>query len=111
MDLELHVDEYPEDDEEEASCEYCGAPLGMPCEPGCPNEEDPRDPDRAYDARVDQFEGKEPMSEFDKFMDRTLIDEKQRQRVDAHENNPQRRIAAKYQDRPMNKTRFTRGGR
>jgi hypothetical protein len=113
MDLELNVDPYPEGGEEEAPCEHCGAPLGMPCEPGCPNEVPMEpDPDRAYDARVDvQREGKE-MTEFDKFMDRTVIDERQRVRVDRkEENNPQRQRAARYQDRPMNKTRFVRGGR
>jgi hypothetical protein len=58
-----------------------------------------------------QREGKE-MTEFDKFMDRTLIDERQREKVDRKdENNPQRQRAARYQDRPMNKTRFVRGGR
>ena len=33
--------------EEEEACPECGAPLGMPCEPGCPNaEEAGPDPDR-----------------------------------------------------------------
>ena len=131
MDLEMDViDPYPEGGEEEAPCEHCGAPLGMPCEPGCPNEEEPMepDPDRAYDSRMDrqmddrhfgrddvQYEGVvregREMSEFDKFMDRIVVDEKQRERIDAPENNPQRQRASKYQDRPMNKTRFVRGGR
>jgi hypothetical protein len=97
-------DEYPEGGEEEAPCEMCGAPLGQPHEPGCPNEDDVgSDPDRYREA-------KEPaVTEFDKFMDRTLIEERQRTRINAPENNPRRLQAARYQDRPNNKTRFVRG--
>ena len=104
--MDLHLDIGVE---EEEPCPECGAPVGQPHDPMCPFEDqgDPRDPDRAYDARVDrQVEGKEEMVEFDKFMDRIVIDEKQRQRIDRPENNPQRQRAAKYQDRPMNKTRW-----
>lgn len=103
--------------EEEEPCPECGAPVGQPHDPMCPFEDqvDPRDPDRAHDARVDvqlegrQREGTEEPSDFDKFMDRIVVDEKQRQRIDRPENNPQRQRAARIQDRPMNKTRW--GGR
>jgi hypothetical protein len=99
----------PTDEEGEASCDYCGAPFGMPHEVGCHEEEDPRDPDREYDARVDrQAEGRVLETDgFDKFMDRIVGDEKQRAKADPKaENNPQRQIASRYQDRPMNKTRW-----
>ena len=112
--VEPEVDPYPEGGEEEAPCEECGAPLGMPHEVGCPWEEDPRDPDRAYDGRVDRepyAEGKVLQTDaFDKFMDRIVGEENQRAKADPkHENNPRRQQAARYQDRPMNKTRW--GGR
>ncbi len=238
-------DTYPEGGEEEAPCEHCGAPLGMPCEPGCPNAEElGPDPDRycegvvregrdtksnhlkegpggdltwdqlqlefpdAYydllsgewqdnngrDVRTrkqlvrwldedrffvddvgtlhwwNPYEGDQvwdgqmweiakamgegargemcklhgiPMNrktaskagdyecpecykermhepresrqlggtEFDKFMDRTLIEERQRVRINAPETNPRRLQAARHQDRPMNRVRFVRGSR
>jgi hypothetical protein len=46
-------------------------------------------------------------TEFDKFMDRIVITERRTKKVDVlEENNPQRQRAMKYQDRPLNKTRF-----
>jgi hypothetical protein len=45
-------------------------------------------------------------NDFDKFMDRTLIDEGRKVMVSCEENNPQRRLAARYQDRPLNKIRI-----
>ncbi len=118
MDLSLDVGV------EEEPCPECGAPAGEPCDPMCPNaeHEDPRDPDRAYDSRVDnvavdpamlgiQREGKEEtVTEFDKFMDRIVLDEHKQQKVNPkREDNVQRQRAARIQDRPMNKTRW--GGR
>lgn len=108
----------PEDEFGGEECPECGAPPGEPHDPRCPlavDDEDPRDPDRAYDARVDREPRMEGVikesTEFDKFMDKIVVDERRRQQVDRPETNPQRLIAKRYQDRPMNKTRFTRGGR
>ena len=112
MDLSLDVGV------EEEPCPECGAPAGEPHDPMCPNaeHEDPRDPDRAHDARVDREPGgmidhlPEGVTEFDKFMDRIVLDEhKQRKTDPKNENNVQRARAARIQDRPGNKTRW--GGR
>src|SRR5579863_3034550 len=114
----------PEPAEGEEPCPECGAPLGEPHDPRCPMaEEEGPDPDRWHDSRVDREmddkffgrddegvvrEGKEEpaqVTEFDKFMDRTLIDERRATKVNPKaENNVQRQRAARIQDRPMNKT-------
>jgi len=105
---------------DEAICYGCGGRDGHdgPCIPGmgCPEEEGGHvDRDEDYDLSKSflppgerQFENK--VTEFDKFMDRIVVDEHQRQKIDRKtEDNPQRRRAARIQDRPMNKTRW--GGR
>lgn len=63
-----------------------------------------------YETGVPQTEGKLTESkDFDKFMDRIVTDERRVQKVNKQEeNNPQRLRAQRYQDRPMNKTRFSR---
>lgn len=43
---------------------------------------------------------------FDKFMDRILINEGRLRVPDREEDSPQRRRAARHQDRPLNKIRF-----
>lgn len=50
-------------------------------------------------------------TDFDKFMDRTLIDERRAKLVDAPEDNPQRRRAMTHQNRPADRTRFTKAGK
>jgi hypothetical protein len=109
-------------DEEPRNCEVCGAPGGEPCDPGCPNApyEDPLelDPDRAWDERGDRADdeahfGREDRqfdesTDFDKFMDRTLLDEGKRKMVDKPEDNPQRRRALGHQNRPLDRTRIGR---
>lgn len=102
------IDPYPEGGEEEAPCDHCGAPLGMPHESDCPNDEEGEE-DRPDGMRANiQGEGHVfETDSFDKFMDRIVGDEKQRVRVTPKvEDNPQRQRAARYQDRPMNKTRW-----
>jgi len=116
-------------------CPMCGSPMlpgeevyveknADPVCPACaedyqgmtPSANEP-DPDRAYDARVDRGRFGEghvnesaEISEFDKFMDRIVLDEVKQKKVDPKvENNPQRQRAARIQDRPGNKTRW--GGR
>lgn len=76
------------------TCPECGAPLGEPHDPRCPLKDDfGPDTDR-YRESVD----------FDKFMDRIVIEENRKHKIDVVENNPQRQIARKYQDRPGNRT-------
>jgi hypothetical protein len=110
---EMEIDMVPEDEFGGDECPECGAPPGQPHDPLCPigieEEGDPRDPDRAYDSRVDR-EPYAESTEFDKFMDRVILDEGRKRLIDRPEVNPQRQRAARYQDRPMNKTRFN-GGR
>jgi len=68
-----------------------------------------RDPEGLEPELLSLDESADPTktNDFDKFMDRIVIDERQKQKVDRKdENNPQRRIAARYQDRPLNKTRW-----
>jgi hypothetical protein len=105
------VDErMPEDlNDFEEPCPECGAPPGMPHDPGCPvAEEMGPDPDRAYDARVDR-EPRYEANGFDKFMDSTLIMEQKKKTVDADTVSPQRRLARNYQEHPLGKIRM--GGR
>lgn len=84
---------------DDGACEACGAPAGMRHDAGCPaNEELGPDPDRFREG-----------AGFDKFMDRIVIEENRKKKVDGEENNPQRQIARKYQDRPNNRT-VIRGG-
>lgn len=96
----------------EGRCEYCEAHPGESHGRGCPNKEmDEPDPDHWHDSRVDRemdvhVEGVNESTEFDKFMDRIVVDERKKQVIDREEDNPQRRRASRYQDRPMNKTRF-----
>ena len=115
-------------------CPMCGGPMAPgeevfveknadPVCPSCAEEYETMmpaanepDPDRAYDARVDRGRFGEGLvkesteiSEFDKFMDRIVLDEHQKQKVEKAETNPQRARAARVQDRPGNKTRW--GGR
>jgi len=49
-------------------------------------------------------------TEFDLFMDRIVIDEARVRKVDLPENNPMRRLAKNYQERPMGRTRFVKRG-
>jgi len=79
------------------TCPDCGAPAGMPCDSGCPNaEKSEPDPDRYREGVVG----------FDKFMDKILISEGYGRKPTPPEDNPQRRRAARHQDRPGNKTRY-----
>ena len=79
------------------TCPDCGAPAGMPCDSGCPNAEQPEpDPDRY----------REGVAGFDKFMDKILISEGNGRKPTPPEDNPQRRRAARHQDRPGNKIRY-----
>ena len=50
-------------------------------------------------------------SEFDKYMDRILIGEARQRKVNAPEDNPLRRNALRYQERPLGRTRFVTGGK
>lgn len=92
--------------DEENVCGMCGAPGErlVTVEPGmdpvcgrCADEY--RHPKRYEPPR------REECIDFDRFMDRTLIDERRRTLVDGEETNPQRLRAARYQDRPLNKVR------
>ena len=99
-------------------CPDCGAPEGAECD--CVvDDEDPRDyNDARYDAeRAGDMDDDvhvrptlrpvgEGVQEFDKFMDKILISEGHGRKPTPEEDNPQRRRAAKHQDRPGNKTRF-----
>lgn len=116
-------------DEVEEPCEVCGAPFGEKHAVGCPNEvpdeELENDPDRGWDSRMDraaddEFFGRggrqfdendgvmDESADFDKFMDRTLLDEGKRRMVDMPEDNPQRRRAFGHQNRPLDRTRIVR---
>lgn len=93
-------------------CPACGAAPGAEC--GCeiddvgnelPDHEHP--PDDEFDIHTRPTlrpEGK--VSEFDKYMDKILISEGHGRPATKPEDNPQRRRAARHQDRPGNKTRF-----
>lgn len=86
-------------------CETCGACAGEECDCG-DAAEDPRD---FNDARRDAKRVGEGLS-FDRFMDRILITEG-KQRITSTDRTPQQVRAARNQDRPLNKIRFTNGGK
>ena len=75
------------------------------CMPGCPNanpeDADTRDPDRAWDTR---YEG--ASTEFDKFMDATLLKETRQATHDVKVVSPQRLLARNYQEHPLGKIRI-----
>lgn len=100
-------DEFEDDEAMDDSCPECGAGAGEPCDPMCPNaeEEEGVDPDSEYDGRVDR-EPVMPESKFtfDKFMDRILVETKKRG-INVVQDNPRRSVAARYQERPLGKTR------
>ena len=64
--------------------------------------------DRDYDRKMDisperRFEG----ADFDKFMSRILVEEKRpTPKVTVLNDSPQRQLAARYQERPMGRTRM-----
>jgi len=49
-------------------------------------------------------------TQFDKFMDRAALDEARTRKVDLPENNPMRRLAKNYQERPLGRIRFVKRG-
>lgn len=112
------------------TCDKCGEefpseqavevmnPDGVLCQ-RCAAEEEEEILNRGREAMRDYYtdmaidrrrmgEGKDPASvaEFDKFMDRILIDEGQNRPAVKQEDSPQRKRAARHQDRPLNKIRF-----
>lgn len=75
-------------------CPVCGA-FGGAHELGCPHE----------DGSTAQNES----TEFDKFMQSTLLKEQRERKIDETVVSPQRKIIRGYQERPLGRTRF--GGR
>lgn len=113
-------------------CDKCGAtvprdqavevldPDGMLC-PSCAAEEEEEILGRSKDALRDYYtdmaidrrrmgegaeKGPTSVAEFDKFMDRILVEEGNNKPQVKQEDSPQRRRAALHQDRPLNKIRF-----
>ena len=100
------------------ACPSCGAPEGEECDPDCHSREaecpvchapdgvacDCRDAARTdleYDRRM------EGSRDFNKFMDRILVEEKRPEgKVTVLNDSPQRQLAARYQERPMGRTRM-----
>ena len=84
---------------EDDLCPECGAPPGLPCDPGCPNAETlGPDPDRKrHEESVSH--------DFDKFMASTLIKES-RALCKSAPVSPQRQLARNYQEHPLGKIKL-----
>lgn len=120
------------DDNGLEECPECGAPMGVPCDPQCPNADEPEgvDPDSAYDRRfenhdhaatqVDPGAGNHPegceckgcnaekvneSSDFDRFMNR-ILSEENKKGLPVLNDSPHRKRALREQERPMGRTRF-----
>lgn len=86
-------------------CQECGADLAGYHEPDCGMDPMNDDEDEGF---IHETAGH---SEFDKYMDRILIGEARQRKVNAPEDNPLRRNALRYQERPLGRTRFVTGGK
>lgn len=86
------------DDFGQATCPGCEAAFDEEC--SCLEEHDGRQ------SSLRKENPRESVKDFDKFMDKILISEGYGRPAMKPEDNPQRRRAARHQDRPGNKTRF-----
>ena len=98
-------------DPDEAN-EYIDREEGTPEEEATESEEEERAEEeeamRDYyaDMKMDAKRHGEGVAEFDKFMDKILISEGHNRPPVKEEDSPQRRRAARHQDRPLNKIRY-----
>ena len=98
-------------DPEEAE-EYIDREEGTPEEEATESEEEERAEEeermRDYyaDMKMDAKRHGEGVDGFDKFMDRILVAEGHNRLAPKQEDSPQRRRAARHQDRPLNKIRY-----
>lgn len=96
-------EEAAEDPMGDHTCPECGAGPGEEC--SCVvDDEGPDANDARYDMRKEN--PREGVIGFDKYMDQILIKEGHGRPAVAAEDNPQRRRAARHQDRPNNKIRY-----
>lgn len=103
-------DKLPEMDEDENHgdhCPDCGAPAGADHKIGCNNDDDKSaEPDVEEPVNVDSLTKHNESINFDKYMDKILVQEGRVRTPVKQIDSPQRVRAAKHQDRPLNKTRF-----
>lgn len=121
----------PEELEGGDECPECGAPPGEPCDPQCPNADEPEgvDPDTAWDTRFEAHDhanaqvepgvGNHPSDcecktceactnesrDFDKFMNR-ILSEETKKGMSVLNDSPHRKRAIREQERPMGRTRI-----
>jgi hypothetical protein len=95
-------------------CPDCNAPPDQPHDLGCPNAPS-RNPNDYEPSGVDESDGEDDVTDhrfknenisFDKYMDNILVSEGYNRPIVKQEDTPQRKRAARNQDRPGNRTRY-----